>query len=778
MEVLARAGDAPASTRLMLREFWHGINDRGPDWEAVAPLRASAIDPEELGVDLRQSLIVAQQALDTVYHRSQDLAAFAQAIDQSAHVPFAPEAAVCFAEHCAAAGSFELLAEHAELLRRIANGTMGENSPDSLTRAERLQLRLHMCLADSAEAWTELVRSTRSTMAPDLVPWLAARHARWLALNGHGTEAVERYQDAIEAACRSSDFDDAAGWLYALRACLGWYKTEQIFDDQQHPFAQSLRSQAQPSRLPGSPVLTGLALRGLWRVKDGPGEARQRVSQWRWQSFVRADLVYELDSHRGLATLLEADGDLRSAIPYVIFSTSSDSLKQLVHTIDDRPVQLPASVLAKNPGQRQTAYTAAELFADLIPDELASAWFDAAIADLATGNDQPIPSYVDTWTRAYAAAAELVNAATPAAAEQMLDLIERGQGRIAGPRSDLSDRAKLLTGIAASFPELSLRAMKLVLPQIALDQFFARSALNWRPPFVDNQPLVEQIMHAPATDPSNGMRKYACLAMAFAGLEQSAPVRQYAKEQIQVARNYRPSAANVLQYRSGHGALVFLSRSLDLSDKSDLAEALLTEAGERREAIENRRSALRDLATLCQFMDNASRAALLPRLKPFVAGEFDGGPRFFEGWSGTENATQSLTRAALHAAACVTTAPDVAWIEQQGQNLLAGADQSEATQVARAFALVQHPQHSTLPIELFAVHPNPGLRAFAAVRLCQRNLETDIPIVMSLAKDPVTIVRSSLAGQLEGHYPEHPATAVLAHDTRRSIRLRVTARLH
>jgi hypothetical protein len=126
--------------------------------------------------------------------------------------PHRVDAALVLAEEAVAARRPELVRARADLLRDLA-GAMPQNDHGHLIAA-----RLRMCVADSCGGWDELAATARDTYPPAVTALVLARSARHLALVPQPQPSVARWRDAVERACVEGLNDDAADWLYALRA--------------------------------------------------------------------------------------------------------------------------------------------------------------------------------------------------------------------------------------------------------------------------------------------------------------------------------------------------------------------------------------------------------------------------------------------------------------------------------------------------------------------------------------------------------------------------------
>ena len=139
-----------------------------------------------------------------------DLAASFDALH--ADDPYRQDVALVLAEEAVAARRPTLVSFRADAMQAIA----AEQPSDEA--GQTVAARLRMCLSDCGGDWDGLATGVGRHYSPRLAAWILARHARHLALTLRPDESVERWFEAIERACNERLFEDAADWLYAVRA--------------------------------------------------------------------------------------------------------------------------------------------------------------------------------------------------------------------------------------------------------------------------------------------------------------------------------------------------------------------------------------------------------------------------------------------------------------------------------------------------------------------------------------------------------------------------------
>lgn len=206
-----------------------------------------------------------------------------------------------------------------------------------------------MCLADATGEWVDLITEVHRRYPRPTVAWVRARYARHLALSGDGPGAQENYLEAIERASVEAMFDDAAGWLYALRTVRSWY--DDSWGDEQHPRAQALVPHAKPSALPGGPHTTELALRAILD-ESKLHEGLQRATRWRWQSFVRGELTDELAAVKSIGAVQQRLGDTDAAIESYVRAGSEKQAAAAAQTLSKPTARVNPRLLTEVPIQR------------------------------------------------------------------------------------------------------------------------------------------------------------------------------------------------------------------------------------------------------------------------------------------------------------------------------------------------------------------------------------------------------------------------------------------
>lgn len=681
-----------------------------------------------------------------------DLGRFVTAFDRLADKdPYLVRAAVFLCEEGITDAQPGLLLDRMDLLDAIA--TEGSHAGDDLTR--RCAARIQMCLADASGQWIDLLREVHRRYPRPVVAWLHARYARHLALSGDGAGAQEHFLEAIERACTEEMFDEAADWLYAWRTVLAWY--DDSLKDEQHPLAQALRPHAKPSTLPGSPHTAERALRAM-QDADKPDMALQAVRRWRWQAVVRGQFTEEIEALEAFGSLLQRQGDADSAIRCFV-RAGSDRAVQAARSLPEKTARVDPGMLTSVPPCRAAAYSAATAAADLLTDDDARAWGDAALAEVMA--DQPLRRFGPSpGLSAFDLLAAVCDALSNEQAGQLLRLVEPLIERPADHYKHTDEAvAKILVTMAASRPE----ALPLLARALVADQRMAEVILNRPDVLAANRDAVAQLLTLFADN------RYACLAIIRAGAD-PAPTLHLAKTEVEQQLAPRQHQPGHMLFYAGAPETALLASVLGPETRTRFARTMLERALDRREVTYSRWNDLVGLTNIASEIDESTQASLLPQVLEIARGQHDGGRADDSvGGSGT------LSDLALTCAANLNPTPaQCAEIEQIAMTYLRAADESAQWRICKALVLLPA-RNSRLDLWQCAVHPLAALRGFSAVRwaadpatLPQGNAEL-------LARDDDPRVRRALArGLRDNQRPIEDGlkeiAEILAADVRRSVR--------
>ena len=157
-----------------------------------------------------------------------------------------------------------------------------------------LRLRLVRAEYDEDER-RSLLRSARRHLVPGRAAALInAREARRCALEGRVEEASEAWRDAVNDAIHAGLHDDAADWLYAIRALNIKYGPWTVDLNDEHRLAQALRATSSGRILKRTRDPSEAAMSALVRGK--PIEAVLSARRWLIDSCITGSWAHESDA--------------------------------------------------------------------------------------------------------------------------------------------------------------------------------------------------------------------------------------------------------------------------------------------------------------------------------------------------------------------------------------------------------------------------------------------------------------------------------------------------
>jgi hypothetical protein len=130
------------------------------------------------------------------------------------------------------------IVDNRQIIATVAN-EIAHNSPD-------IALRLHLASADATGEWGNLLHAASSGMSRNLKALVLARHARHKLLQAAPIEADRDWRAAVNEACLSERYIDAADWLFSQRFVANRFG---VLDDKWHPLAQALLNMPSKARI-------------------------------------------------------------------------------------------------------------------------------------------------------------------------------------------------------------------------------------------------------------------------------------------------------------------------------------------------------------------------------------------------------------------------------------------------------------------------------------------------------------------------------------------------
>lgn len=679
-------------------------------------------------------------------------------------------AVLALAEGAVVARQPGVVQARAELIERLA-GAMSADDEGQLIAA-----RLRMCVADCCGGWEGLAASARDTYPPAVAALVIARSARHLTLVPSPQAAVARWRDAIERACMAQLNDDAADWLYALRAVRIENSLLGPDINDLHRHAQALRSAGNGTILPEA---YSAHERGLNDLRDQKWpDAFEELQRYLWRAVVGASWVDELEAHELLGDLFAQTGRGFEAVQHYIAAGSGTKLEAFAEVLREQAVGFPIELLTRRPWERTAAFEFATKCSELIVDDDARKWCSAAFQEI---KEHPQPAAFgspDPWLAAFAAFGQLAELSSKNDAREFLaiskELLPRGPGKYR--RSDEAQVFALI-GIARAHVDLRTEALDQLLQAVLFDQRMAERALQHGGDLLRSDP--DRV--AAAISEAANENLYAALALVISGAD-TAPLVPLAARRLEAAIAPRVHQPGQMTFGTGLSQTAGLVTALPEDDRLRFAKGMLDFARDEQESSHNRYDALAALRAIACHLPAAVRSELFDAVLPFALGEADGAEsdELFPGASDllrrfTVHIGNSPLAGAGVMAAATLAGSDVQYaaVERVAVKLLSGADELMFNSIAAA--LVALPiDKVTLPVGVLAAHPSPWLRALAAVLWVKRPNEPE-EIGVRLARDASRHVRDSLAGGLSSEARHASVREILEQDPRRSVRHRVCA---
>ncbi|MGA5623280.1 hypothetical protein, partial [Pedobacter suwonensis] len=717
----------------------------GEVWRAVSVIRQLADDQ----IEASDNLIRAANALG-------DLAAFEYSHEVSLDDvttsidalrpddPNALLAASWFAEHAVASGSLDLVQSRVGFLIELADGAAHD---DAL-----LQARLRACVADSDQSgtkWTALLREARSSYPPPVVALLQARHARYLAEAGQADEALAKYDDAIERAVHSENHQDAASWTEAHNLVRIRYGLQTDKVGEAYPTATALRAAGRGSALP---VPFSVRERALGRLtgRAQPAECLQALTQYLRYAVVTASWLEEREAHELLGRFHLDNGQVAVAAANLIAAGSDKLLKDLAKRLPEEPFPFPVpddwSVFPR--WKRNSTLTGLQAVSDLLPDDHAHIWLDAALTEIADAQTAPI----GTSNARHAALrlyAELAGATTTGQAQRFLDLTAQllKDSALRHPAAG-KPYAQALIRIALRHPGiLRVEAADRMCQALLAEYTMANVVLSRGGDALTLQPSV--VAERCTAAAANGSTEAAlALILAHTSADAARPLAQTLLDralgrQDGIARSTSASPAQ---------AALLIGQLLPADDRESLADTLNSRIRNKSRTADQRQDDLDALETLAAHLSHAQRSHHLATAMEAARGLLDGSAQDDINSSHpyarlrVNMGPTTLRYHGLSAAAALAHTPVQAQkIIEVALPLLAQTEGTSEARITQALAKLPHDSR-ILPLPVLAGHSSQRVRALAARLWCTagaRPVGADLGTLF--AADPSPLVRCTLA---------------------------------
>ncbi|MGW7414152.1 hypothetical protein [Streptomyces sp. NPDC054863] len=664
-------------------------------------------------------------------------------------------------------------------------------------------IRLRLALAEHhAPEREELLRSARRhRMHPRHAALISAREARRCCLGGQADQALEGWQDAVHEAIHAGLTEDAADWLYSIRALNVHYSPLHSEIDEELRLAQSLRVSGRGRLLSRIRSPRTQALSALKNQKQI--EAVLSARQWLNDTVLMGNWAEELEALDFLGDLYRDNGEPDLAALLYQRAGKHKKSTELAEAVGDR--LLPSGSFREGPWwelQAQAAQLARQ--ADLLEDDSVAALLDELIILATQGRagkliDSPTGSLSLQAGRSACALAGRSSSEQATALLRMLSLdVPRESGH-----SQLTDREHVsaAAAIALTHPKLTGTALTRLFDLAEQKVDVALKTL------VDNELLA---LMSPAPQESSGAgssdvrgplteeervtfrarahdlvgKGHRLAIVVFASLcPQSPELRGWA----QTARDRILDRLEPAPGRITLGSTIitdsWLAHFLDIGDKKTCVAKLLDLAGDSREAASTRQDALTGARNLVLSGGTGSWHPVFLAAREFAWGKYQSGR--FDELTGQKShplssfkvnlGSPSLQAHGLRlAGTAATEEEDQRWVREQAIGMLRSADASQVH--LAALTLNELPTGVTNDIDpgLLAAHAHPAVRMLSAV-LSMRHPQRHLATALRLAEDADVDVRRTLAeASATALSEEHPAVdqvlRLLRQDLRHSVR--------
>ncbi|HVB52675.1 MAG TPA: hypothetical protein VNF24_00570 [Candidatus Acidoferrales bacterium] len=681
------------------------------------------------------------------------------------------DALLILAEEAVTARRPEIVQARAELIERVATSAPRD------TAGQFSAARLRMCVADCCNRWDALAATARESYPPGVTALMTARHARYLALVPQPDAAIARWRDAIERACIEQLNDDAADWLYALRATTIEYGLLGTSDPNElHRHALALRAAGSGSMLPGP---YSVRERGLDHLREQKWpDALEALRRYLWRSTVCADWVGELDAHDLLGDLFRQTGRAHEAVRHYVVAGETKKLKALAEALPEKTLQVPIDLITPRPWEREAAFSFAAAAADLVPDDQAQLWCAAAFDEI-TDHPQPAGFLApNPWIAAFEAFGNLAEVCSEENAMTFLQiaesLIERKPETYR--RTDEA-QVRALISVGRRYSELRSAALDQLLAGLLLNQPMATLTLAEGSDLLRDDPerTANHLKWAAAEN------QFAALALVLAAADPS-PAIPLAQRRFQSAIAPRVHQPGVKTIGTGLPQTALLVTVLPSDDRARFARSMVDFAHDQEESALNRCEALIALGAIAPHLPDLVRTELFEAVLPIAQGKADATPghKMLPGADDPFRRVRisiwdpSLSAVGVQAAATLaSSAKQYEQVADAALPLQDDADDRDLNSVALALAAIPE-EYVTPSAESLSVHSSPSIRALSGVLWAQR-LDQPEDTGLRLAHDRSVQVRRSLAAALRGGANDTAVRAILIADPRRSVRTHIQA---
>ncbi|MEU0558775.1 hypothetical protein [Dactylosporangium sp. NPDC006015] len=645
----------------------------------------------------------------------------------------------------------------------------------NLTKAPRsaqtkdVTVRLRMIQAAyDGEARTALLAQARQRRIPrHHAAMVLAAQGRRDVLDGSAEEAIEHWRQAVEQAIHDGRTDDAAGWLYAIRAVSTLYGPWTNRLDDEHMLAQALPKTGSSRLIRRTRDPATDARRAA--LADRPIEALRAARRWLADCIVTGDWAEENAAAELLGDLYAANQEPDRAARCYQWAGERKKATELASNVGDRI--LARAPIGSGPWWQQSASLAiAAAQHDVIDDATAAALLRDLIDLVTRGRAGEL---VDNPGRMFTEQAMktlliFANRGTSTDAQGVLDLFAADVHRAADfylPHDKEHARACL-----AIFDHHADLAWPALIRLFDLADAGAREALK-----ALYHPAVQDLL---AEDPAghHAMGTLAALkdqerhalrkrlhTMAKAGRYEAGLAAATLGDTDQSVIHRALAARDRLLGRpepGGHshafGATMvpdsYLVTFLDTAEQQRCLDKVLTVAEDQRETATNRQDALTAATNLVTTQPNHVKTGVHTRARQFVLGQQEGSAlddemtnphplSSFKVDLGSPSLRGHGLRLALDSSACDD---DRIWVRDQARVLLSAEDQQIVHDSAQVLSRLGADMIRGLDVTLLVGHPDRVVREFAAFVAATEPVRYALTLPL-LAQDRDWTVRAQLA---------------------------------
>lgn len=762
---LEAGGDRDSAAILYADIVEQYTNTEGPDEDRGIHHRLGELTrARSLNSPAKERATAALAVHSAAWHALDDWTALAAAVDALAELKDdrLPKYIVALGEAAIASEQLDLI------LTRLPAFSTAVSQATGILRT-----RLSLVIAEATGDWQEIVTPAQGRrLPPQEIALVLARYARHLMRTGAADAAIEMWWDAINAGALAGLGDDTAEWLYAVRLCISIYGPDEVWTET-HSLAQAMRASG-GTVLPASRRNhiedAGTALRRGKYARAA--HATRRALRAAVTSAHVATEQFTLDL---LAEIYAESGEYSRAAALYARAGQSQAIRKILGGLEDDYLDLTPYLTSLVPDSRSAGFIGMAMQADLVPDEQIENLLNIAMSEwelYQTGRLRQSRIGPSTGSSALKLIAALIERGTPAQASRLLEIldpmVERDNGQY-----HFSDEAHInaLVGILYGHGELAQQAAGQLIRMIGLDASISHQVANLAGVAIVQHPdLFAARLQTLAGESSTAARLLVRMNHDLSDMTMALRARDellapYATPQGVTA------LADGLNWRAS------LVTALPEEDREAVAEALVTQARDRREIAANRRAAMMALDALAEALSASTRERLFEMAMSFARGEEDAtahdGPfapthplSLFRIDLGRTN----LAVCGVELASTTCNIEQTLQVEAAGLGLLNSGDEKTVSAVARAlYWLPQHPD-LTPPAALVG-HPHPAIRALAASRWVRSPGRRDEQIGRRLACDSAVIVRRTLADDLgRSEVPTSDVLQLLSEDRRHTVR--------